>query len=165
MWDTGAEGVFSFSIANGKDSLPAGQYALKASVGGVDLQSGSATIGAPQSNKSAPPRQTSQGVTISGYLVDADTGKPIANGLVGILKPGVTVAQFAKQQLETQVAAFGRSDKDGYFRLSPQLQRGSTYGAIVVADGYQPIAEDDALVLTADEPDEVELDPVALVRK
>ena len=104
-------------------------------------------------------------MTLSGYLVDADTGEGIAGGYVVMLKPGVTVQAFARTRSEQQIASMGQTDDEGYFRLSPPLPRGYTYGAIAVAKGYETIAEDDALEITDEDPDEVELDPIGMVRQ
>ena len=164
IWGAGPEGAFSFTISNGGDPLPAGKYTLKALVGGVDMQTGSATIAAAKGAGKTPP-QTSRGVTVSGYLADGDTDEPIAGALVGLLKPGVTVARFAKEKSDALVAAFGMSDEDGYYELTPPVARDQVYSVIIVADGSVAIAEDDALEITADDPDEVELETIWMAGK
>ena len=109
--------------------------------------------------------QSSAGVTLAGLLLDADTADAVTGGFIIILQPGVTVRQFARQQLDEQVAAVGESDRDGFFVTEPPLPRGYTYGAIVLAEGYEPLAEDDALPIERTDPDMVELDPIWLVRE
>lgn len=164
-WSFGSKGTLAISLSNGGDPMPEGQYGIKLTVGGVDVQAGSAMVGSAGRQPGTGPRQSSRGVTLSGYLVDADTGEGIAGGYVVMLKPGVTVQDFARTQSEQQIASMGQTDSEGYFRLSPPLPRGYTYGAIAVAKGYVTIAEDDALEITDEDPDEVELDPIGMVRK
>jgi uncharacterized GH25 family protein len=106
-----------------------------------------------------------KGVTLSGYLLDADTGKGIQGAYVILLKPGVTVRQFAQQQLNEQIAAAGQTDSEGYFRTAPPLARGYTYSVIAAAEGYKTIAEDDALAIEDTDPDETELDPIYMVKQ
>jgi S1-C subfamily serine protease len=164
-WTYGAKGSLYQYIAYGGDPLPEGKYTLKLTVGGVLVQTGSARIGALKSDPKAPPTPQVKGVTLSGYLLDADTGKGIQGAYVILLKPGVTVRQFAQQQLNEQIAAAGQTDSEGYFRTAPPLARGYTYSVIAAAEGYKTIAEDDALAIEDTDPDETELDPIYMVKQ
>ena len=50
------------------------------------------------------------------------------------------------------VLSYGTTDADGTFTIDTPLPRGDVYTAIVGAKGYQRIAEDDALEITAGRP-------------
>jgi len=162
-WDMGEEGTLWVSLNNSGDPMPEGAYRVSLSVGDKVAQSGTAVVGQASSGLDQPPKQTSAGVTIAGVLLDADTADAVAGGYVIILQPGVTVRQFARERKEEQVAAIGESDHDGFFVTQPPLPRGYTYGVIVLAEGYEPLAEDDALPIEQSDPDMVELDPIRLV--
>jgi S1-C subfamily serine protease len=164
-WSYGAKGTFYQSINYGGDPLPEGEYSLKLTMGGAVVQTGSATVGKKRALDQPTPTPQPKGVTLSGYLVDADTGKGIVGGYVLVLKPGISVRQVQQDKLSEQVAAIGQTDKTGYFRTAPPLARGYTYSAIAIAEGYKTIAEDDALTIEATDPDETELDPIDMVRQ
>lgn len=165
LWDLGDEGTMWLSLNNGGDPMPEGAYTLSLSIGDRTVQSGTAVVGRERSGLDQQPRQSSAGVSVMGLLLDADNADPIADGFVILLQPGVTVRQFARQQLEEQVAAIGLSDRYGFFVTEPPLPRGYTYGVVIVADGYEPLAEDDALPIERSDLDMVELDPIWLTRE
>lgn len=105
------------------------------------------------------------GVTISGQIVDADTGRPVPDAYFIVLQPGVAVDDFLEQFLDEQIAAIGVSDRSGYYDLLPPLPYGQVYSALILAEGYEPILEDDALEITDDWPEYVEFDPIAIVQE
>lgn len=164
-WELGEEGTMWVSLNNGGDPMPEGSYTLSLSIGNKTVQSGTAVVGRARSGLDQQPKQSSAGVSVAGLLLDADNADAIAGGYVIILQPGVTVRQFARQQLEEQVAAIGESDRDGFFVTVPPLPRGYTYGVVVLAEGYEPLAEDDALPIERTDPDIVELDPIWLAQE
>ncbi len=164
-WDLGDEGTVWVSLNNGGDPMPEGTYTLSLSIGNKTVQSGSAVVGVARSGLDQQPRQSSAGVTLAGLLLDADTADAVTGGFIIILQPGVTVRQFARQQLDEQVAAVGESDRDGFYVTEPPLPRGYTYSVLVLAEGYEPLAEDDALPIERSDPDMVELDPIWLVQE
>lgn len=155
-WDAGPSGTFSFSLGNDGDPLPTGEYALSVWVASKLLRSGGATISTVAA--STP-------VTLSGYLYDADTGRAIQGGYLYVLAPGVTVNAFLNQQKQSQLAAWGQTGRNGYYRVSPGLPRGYTYSAVVYAQGYALIAEDGALPIDANTPNSVELNVIYLTKE
>ncbi len=155
-WVAGAAGKYSFSLSNGGDALPDGEYGLTVHLAGKRLQQGGVTV------YSAAERST---VALSGYLYDADTGRAIQDGYCYVLAPGVTVQAFLNEQRETQVAAVGISGRTGYYSVAPPLARGNTYSVVVYARGYDLIAEDGALPIGASTPAAVELGPIRLSRE
>lgn len=168
-WSDGSDGTFLLSLDNAGEALPEGKYELALGVAGELLQSGIVTIGqAPDSTSPAPPAEPQQpddaGVTLYGQVVDADTGKPIPAAFILLTQPGVSVDAFYTEAglQDGQTAAIGITDEKGNYVTFPPLVRGNTYGVIIVAENYQPIAVDNALEITADDPDPVELETVSL---
>jgi hypothetical protein len=154
-WTAGTAGTYSFSLNNSGDELPEGDYGLSVWVNGKLLRSGGATVYSGKESSS---------VTLNGYLYDADTGRPVPNGFFYVLAPGVTVSDFVRMQQEWQVIATGKSGRDGFYRVSPGLERGNTYSVIVFCRGYLMVAEDDALSIDANTPEQVEMQPIYLSR-
>ena len=77
------------------------------------------------------------GVTVTGTLVSADTGEPIAGGHVIILNPGISPTGYAEDPSNPDaVFADGESDVNGRFLAAPPVRREQSYGVIVVARGY-----------------------------
>lgn len=84
-----------------------------------------------------------------------------------VLLPGMTVDDFdnddSKGKADT-VLSYGIANASGIFTLETPLPRGEVYSVIVGIKGYQRIAEDDALEITEDDPDLIELDPIEMER-
>jgi hypothetical protein len=80
---------------------------------------------------------TMDGVTVTGTLVSADTGDPIAGGHIFILNPGISPTDYAQDPSNpAAVFADGESDVNGRFQAVPPVIREQSYGVIVVARGY-----------------------------
>jgi hypothetical protein len=88
-----------------------------------------------------PPRN---GVQIYGRITDAETGRGIAGAYFVVLQPGITEAGFEGE--ESQIYTIAETNHKGNDELPLPLARDETYSIIVVAEGYQPIAEDDVYV-------------------
>jgi serine protease Do len=158
-WDTA--GTFYLSLGNGGKPMPEGEYQLVLGVDGVVLQQGAAVVGSATDPNRKPPSD-SGGVTISGTIIDADTGDPIAGAIFVVLKPGVRAQQFLSEQDKQMVAAFGQTDRGGAYELRPPLGRDAKYSAVIVAKGYNTLKADDVLTISADTPDQVEIKPIEL---
>ncbi len=90
-------------------------------------------------NKPAP--EPEDGVTISGVIVDAGTGRPISGAVFVILKEGLTWND--SQGTDDEIYDQATTDRKGQFSTSVPLARGSTYSMGWVAKGYKPALEDD----------------------
>ncbi|MDQ2964688.1 MAG: carboxypeptidase-like regulatory domain-containing protein, partial [Chloroflexota bacterium] len=77
--------------------------------------------------------------TVSGRVVDVDSGQPIAGAVIFVLKPGTDPAAWVQAPDGASLASFGESAADGRFSL-PGLTAGGLYPVIVAADGYRPIS-------------------------
>lgn len=153
-WTGRESGTYDTYINSQKGQLPDGSYELKLSLQGQLLQTGKATIG----NGSAPvtPTPSSNGgkdsIKLTGTVVDADTGKPIAGAVVVVVKEGVTWSTFDGR--DDQVLDQVETDSNGAFEVPTPLLRGKSYSIGVAADGYQADAED-GVQITNDLPDVV----------
>jgi hypothetical protein len=128
-----------------------------------------AITGVPSEDLDEPPTrpgsQNIEGVTIHGTIIDADTGRPLPNAYFVVLQPGVTTQQFLTERLDEQIASVALTDVNGAYQLFPPLPRGAVYSALILAEGYQPLMEDNAINIGTDAPDMVEFDPIAIPRQ
>jgi hypothetical protein len=73
--------------------------------------------------------------SLTGRIIDADSGRPIARAVVFMLTPGTDPLAWRASPVEEQVAAYAQTVSDGSFTLMG-LQAGTTYPALAVAEGY-----------------------------
>jgi hypothetical protein len=168
-WEYGASGVLDLYLKS-KNGLPEGSYSLQVSLGDKVAQEGQFIIGSakPKDTPQKPSLAKPEGVTLTGSVIDSSTRRPISGAVVVILIPGMTVDDFdadnSKGKADT-VLSYGIANASGVFTAETPLPRGEVFSVIVGAKGYQRIAEDDALEITEDDPDLVELDPIELDRQ
>jgi serine protease Do len=98
-----------------------------------------------------------EGVTVSGTIVSADTGRGIEGALFVVLQPEVTVEEFLQDFLEEQTYVIGETDRDGRFVLRRPIPRGETFGVLVGAEGYIAQWENDWLYFQEDDPPQMDL--------
>ncbi len=161
-WEWDEEGSFYLALSNGGQALPGGEYRLVLGVDGSVLQQGEAVVGEAPDPGRKPQRENGEGVTVSGTVIDADTGEPIEGAIFLVLNPGVRVRQFMKEQDVEMVAAGGQTDRNGQYVLQPPLPRGETYSVLIAAEGYDLLAADDVLNVKESAPSQVDLDPIEL---
>jgi putative serine protease PepD len=73
--------------------------------------------------------------SLTGRVVDADSGRPIARAVVFMLTPGTDPLAWRAAPAEEQVVAYAQTVSDGSFTLMG-LQAGTSYPALAVAEGY-----------------------------
>jgi len=117
VWDDGEEGRKTVKIAN-SSGIPKGAYNLVLGIGGEVALEGDMQVG---------PAVDETDSEVSGRLVDSRTGKPIANGLVIVLKPQASLRQFLKDRREEYVQSSVETGRDGRFTLPEQLPKGQAY--------------------------------------
>jgi hypothetical protein len=110
-----------------------------------------------------PPRAGGETAIVTGVLVSADTGEPIADGFFIVLEPGVAVADYRAGRSDA-VFAFATSDAAGAFQLPKPVRRGEGYGVIVTAPGFIDLAKDAKILAAADDPAIVALPPIRMPR-
>ena len=152
-WDSGVSGTQARTITS-KNALPDGKYRLEITVEGKVLQKGEFTIGSPAPN--AKP-SSGDGVSVSGTIVDADTGKPIQNAVFIVLKPGVAYNDWDGSA--DSIFSYAQTDKRGRFQLPDLIPRGESYTIVSGAKNYNDNYEDDVAV-DGNTPDTVDLNIV-----
>ena len=101
---------------------------------------------------------------VSGRIVDRKTKDGIADALIIVLKPGVSTAEFVKQQKREMALSSVRSNQDGRFELPDPLPAGLAYSVIVVARDYADTVLEEAVRIGVDAPAETKLTPIRLDR-
>ncbi len=167
-WDFGASGTLDLYL-RGKNGLSDGDYNLQIFLRGKLVQEGGFRVGADQGRgiRQKPAAQEDAGVLITGTILDYNTNRPIQGAIIVFLYPGLTVDDFDDDDSEGKeetVLSYGVANAQGQYTINTPLPRGDVYTAIVGAKGYERIAEDDALEITEDDPDLIELDPIYLER-
>lgn len=158
-WKGGSQGdCFSFSLSNGSDPLPDGDYALQVSAGADQAKVAQAqtSIG-----KASPVNSPSGGVILTGQITDADTGRGIAGIFFAVLKPGVDPNTWVSNPDTSQILTYAVTDADGNYVMPDALPRGQKYGIVVGNNklGYPSVTA--ALNIKSDAPDTVNL-PIKL---
>ena len=145
---------FSFSLENQGKALPDGEYRLEifsgsdmAQVGGAMTQVG----GLPENPQSAGD------VQLKGMMVDANSGKGIADIYMIILNPGVDPDQWLSDGSDSDILTYTQSASDGSYVLPDLLPRGNEYGAVAGNKklGYKSVTG--YIEVTADDPDVITL--------
>ncbi|MFQ5612722.1 MAG: serine protease [Anaerolineae bacterium] len=168
-WNFGPSGVLDLFITH-SEGLPDGDFNLQVIISGKIAGEGQFVVGSSNpSDKDAPqapPAQQSEGVLLTGRIVDYDTGRPIEDAVFIVLQPGKTVADFDDAaDVESVTQSFGFTNSDGEYLTVAPLPRGQVYSIIAGKKGYQRLALDDALEILPNDPDLVEIEDVALERR
>jgi S1-C subfamily serine protease len=94
-----------------------------------------------------PEAPAGDGVTVSGKVVSADTGEPVAGIVVVVFKEGVTAKKVTSAKSPASLMLTrGETDADGQFTIANRVPKGS-YTVAVIGQGYKPLIEDDVLVI------------------
>jgi hypothetical protein len=108
-------------------------------------------------------RLAANGVTVTGTLVSADTGEPIAGGHIIILNPGISPTGYAEDPSNpAAVFADGESDLNGRFEAAPPVSREQSYGVIVIARGYLGKVAENKQFAGPEDPDVVDLGEIRM---
>ncbi|MCA9671782.1 MAG: trypsin-like peptidase domain-containing protein [Myxococcales bacterium] len=99
--------------------------------------------GGPGSVQGRPGRTS----VVAGIVVDASTMRPIRGAVIMVVRPGVSVRAVRPSTIKRYLATAAISDGRGIFRSKHALRHGRTYGVLVQARGYQPLAVDGAIQL------------------
>jgi hypothetical protein len=102
-------------------------------------------------------------VTVTGTLVSADTGEPIAGGHVIVLNPGISPTGYAEDPSNANaVFAGGESDVNGRFKVAPPVVREQAYGVIVIAPGFLGKVAENKQFAGPGDPDVVDLGEIRM---
>jgi len=100
-----------------------------------------------------PPQAQPGGVTLTSTVLAADDNAPIASALVIVLKPGVKVKEINKDNIGQKYLTKAITNAQGQFIAEGPIPRGQKFAVIVLADGYEPLAEDGVLSTEGSVPD------------
>jgi hypothetical protein len=117
--------------------------------------------GADTPGSGGPATAVANAVTVTGAVVSADTGQPVAGAWFIVLEPGVPVADYENGRQDA-VYTFATSGADGRFQLKKPIVRGEAYGVVVIARGYDNTSEDGRVLAAPDAPAVVALPPVQM---
>ncbi len=151
-WSDGTQGRKTLTLTN-QTGLPDAIYQLILTVGSQVAIQGELTIGR---------RVDDTDTEVSGQVVDSRTGRGIAGALIIALKPGVAVKQFLQTQSKDLAFTSTRTDAGGKFTFPQQLPKGQAYSVIVVAKGYQDLAVESALRITANAPEQAQISAIPM---
>lgn len=140
QWDGGPSGeCYVFYVHNGGDALPDGQYTLLLFAGEEFPQIADAATTVGGSGGGGGGGTPSTGVvSVDGFVFDADTGNPIADAVVVVLKPGIDPNAWLENGSDSDIFTWIATDVNGFFVLPESLQRGVEYPALAGASsqGY-----------------------------
>jgi serine protease Do len=157
-WNQGDSGESYTCIYSSEGALPDGNYHLQL-FAGPDLPllaESNVVVGDGTGGTTKP--STARGVTLSGKITDADTGKPIPDALVFVLKPGVLYDQWSQANYpEKDVYTYTSSDARGDYVMPIRVERNVSYTVVAGAKGYYDAAGD-GLMWTDTDPANYQLD-------
>lgn len=104
-------------------------------------------------------------VTVTGQVVDAESGLPVPGAIVLFLAPGTSVADLTDDNLTDAAYTTGLADSSGHFASNRVLARPAHYGVVVVADGYRWIGSDDGVALESTTPQHLNVGAIGLRRR
>jgi hypothetical protein len=90
-------------------------------------------------------------VLITSRVVDNINRMPVMSAFVMILKPGKSTADVEDHRLAEAALTWGQTNERGEFTITAPLPRGR-YGVVIMAQGYLPLAQNNALVVTDSTP-------------
>lgn len=140
-WDAGSNGAcYPFYYYADGNPLPDGDYSVELFAGEEFDLIGSAETSVGGSGGSGG-GSTTGGVRVNGFIVDADSGRPIEGAVLMLLNPGVDMDAFRNDPQDADIYTYALTDSDGFFELPLTLQRGVVYPALAGAyeQGYQTI--------------------------
>lgn len=156
-WADGPEGTMTVNFSNGDgSSLPDGKYTVELYAGTGDnipqISQGEVEVGGGESNGGVAPRPSkSDGVQVSGTIVDNDTQRGIKGAFFVVLNPGVTFKQFeAKNYPDSMIFTSAQADSRGEFSLPDLLEREVAYNVLVAAKGYKAQVFEDVTFSSSD---------------
>ncbi len=152
-WKSGSQGdCLDFSLANGSDPLPDGDYVLQL-LGGQNQEK----IVEAQTSVGKISQANTAGITLAGQVVDADTGRGIAEIYLAVLKPGYDPDAWVNDPQNDQVFSFTQTDQRGNFQMPDSLARGQKYGLIVGNKNIGYPSTTGTLTIKSDAPDTINL--------
>lgn len=153
-WDDGPDGRKAVKISN-SSGVPAGEYHLVLGIGRAIALEGKMVVGNPVDETDSE---------VSGRVIDADSGRPLADAMAVVLKPGASLREFMHRKSRSLILTSAETDRDGRFTLPDQIQKGRAYSFVAAARGYVPLAIEGALRISAGAAEKSDIGEVPLER-
>ena len=114
---------------------------------------GGAGTGFGGSKNGPQTQEVRNGVTVMSQVKAVDNNSPIRDALVIVLKPGVRVKEITKDNIGQKFLTKATTNSQGQFQLESPVPRDQKFSVIVVADGFEPLYEDNVLNTEGNVPD------------
>lgn len=155
-WNSGDHGDTYTCLYNSDGTMPEGNYHLELYAGqNLDrLTQSDVVVG----GGGGSPQPSSQGVvSVSGYVIDADTENPLPGAEIYVLKPGITFDDWqANDFADSDLYTYAKADNQGYYALPDKLSLDVGYTFIMFVEGYA-VNYADGLVWSAGDPVDFQL--------
>lgn len=155
-WNSGDHGDTYTCLYNSDGTMPEGNYHLELYAGqNLDrLTQSDVVVG----GGGGLPQPSSQGVvSVSGYVIDADTENHLPGAEIYVLKPGITFDDWqANDFADSDLYTYAKADNQGYYALPDKLSLGVGYTFIMFVEGYA-VNYADGLVWSAGDPVDFQL--------
>lgn len=156
------DGALSVQVAAPIEDFEAQRPSLEAIMASLSLDPAGAASPPPE-----PPATADKAgaVTVTGQVVDAQSGLAVPGAIVLFLAPGTSVSDVDDDNLTRVAYTTGMADSTGHFAGTRPLDRAAHYGVMVVADGYRWVGTDDAVAVADDGPTTVDMGSIPLRRR
>jgi len=156
-WDLDNNGD-TFTCLYSQDGMPEGSYHIELYAGeNLDLLTQSDTVVGGGGGGHTQPSGQGQ-VSVSGHIIDADSGNPIPGVEIYVLKPGIKFNDWKDNgYADTDLYTYAKSDSNGFYALPDRLSLDIGYTFIMFIEGY-PVNYADDLTWTAQDPADFQLD-------
>jgi len=155
------DGALSVQVAAPIEDFEAQRPSLEAIMASINLD----PAGAAPVPAEPPVAEKPGAVTVTGQVVDAQSGLAVPGAIVLFLAPGTSVSDVDDDNLTRVAFTTGMADSTGHFAGNRPLDRAAHYGVMVVADGYRWIGTDDAVAVAEDGPTTVDMGSIPLRRR
>jgi hypothetical protein len=157
--------ALSIQVAAPIEDFEAQRPKLEAIIASLNLDAMPAAAGSPADDGAAADKPGAGTVTVTGQIVDAQSGLAVPGAIVLFLAPGTSVSDVDDDNLTRVAYTTGMADSTGHFAGNRPLTRPAHYGIMVVADGYRWIGTDDAVTVGGDGPLAMDMGSIPLRRR
>ena len=154
------DGALSLQVAAPIEDFEAQRPGLEAIIASMTLD----PAGAPPPPAPAVAEKTGT-VTVTGQVVDAQSGLAVPGAIVLFLAPGTSVSDVDDDNLTRVAYTTGMADSTGHFAGNRALDRAAHYAIMVVADGYHWVGTDDGVVVADNGPSLIDMGSIPLRRR
>jgi len=157
------DGALSVQVAAPIEDFEAQRPSLEAIMASLTLDPAGAA--APPVEPPVAEKAGAATVTVTGQVVDAESGLAVPGAIVLFLAPGTSVSDVDDENLTRVAYTTGMADSTGHFAGNRPLDRAAHYGIMVVADGYRWVGTDDAVAIAEGGPTTVDMGSIPLRRR